>query len=355
MGEARQQAVTRSLGDVLDANRGMGPGFDALRVLLALVVMFIHSVPLTVGAAAFDYRGTWLQVWIQAVLPMFFGLSGFLVTGSAQRLNHSARFALHRGARIIPALTVEVVLSAVILGGLLTTLPAAGYFSQAGFWSYFGNIVGLIQFELPGVFASNPFPHTVNGSLWTLKPEYYCYLILLGAMVLGVFKRRTLYLGVLGLGGLVCIAADVVLKFGSPEYHYPSSVLVFAFLAGSGLYLVSHSVSSHPAWALVSVAAYVLLAKYSPVAYGAVLPLVYLICWLGMRRIPLPALFKRGDYSYGIYLYAFPIQQTLVEAVPAIRQSWLLLFVVSALLTTVFAVFSWHAIEKPALRLKNLF
>jgi peptidoglycan/LPS O-acetylase OafA/YrhL len=89
------------------------------------------------------------------MVPAFFALSGFLVTGSALRLRATAPFLTFRVLRILPALLVEVTLSALILGALFTTLPLKSYFSDPQFFRYFGNIVGLITFHLPGVFESN--------------------------------------------------------------------------------------------------------------------------------------------------------------------------------------------------------
>ena len=83
-----------------------------------------------------------------------------------------------------------VTLSALFLGPLLTTFPLVSYFSDPLFIAYFGNIVGHVQFTLPGVFHNNPLPEVVNGNLWTLPPEFYCYLLTAGAMMTGLIFNR---------------------------------------------------------------------------------------------------------------------------------------------------------------------
>jgi peptidoglycan/LPS O-acetylase OafA/YrhL len=107
------------LGDALDTNRGVGPGFDFLRVALALSIVGNHSVDVTYGDDG-SFGASW--VYGASLVPMFFALSGFLITASAQRLTIS-QFLLNRGLRIVPALFVEIVFSAVVLGAICTTLP----------------------------------------------------------------------------------------------------------------------------------------------------------------------------------------------------------------------------------------
>jgi peptidoglycan/LPS O-acetylase OafA/YrhL len=110
------------------------------------------------------------------ILPMFFALSGFLVTGSLFRTRTLTEFIALRLLRLVPALAVEVTLSAVVLGALFTSLPIGQYFSDPAFWKYFLNIAGRIHYSLPGVFQDNPIP-IVNISLWTIPYELEWYLI----------------------------------------------------------------------------------------------------------------------------------------------------------------------------------
>ena len=127
-----------SIGERLDQTKGFGPGFDFMRVFLAMGVLITHASNLL----------TWHGVdplWFFdfSILPMFFALSGFLVTASAMRLT-LPNFLVHRGARILPALITEITLSALLLGPLLTIYPLSQYFSDARFFRYFLNIFGLI-------------------------------------------------------------------------------------------------------------------------------------------------------------------------------------------------------------------
>jgi peptidoglycan/LPS O-acetylase OafA/YrhL len=102
-------------------------------------------------------------------------------------------FVLNRAARILPALAADIFFAALLIGPLVTKLPAKQYFTDATFLSYFFNIVGWVHYSLPGVFEDNPLPD-VNGALWTVPFEIACYIILMGLMISGEIKRPRLIL-----------------------------------------------------------------------------------------------------------------------------------------------------------------
>ena len=162
----------RSIGNVLKESRGIGPGFDFLRVALAFSVLFYHE-PGSFTATPHINDGPIESMIGRCILPMFFGLSGFLITGSALRLK-LPDFLINRGMRIFPALCVEIMLSALIIGPIFTKLSLFQYFTSRSTYHYFTNIVGLINYALPGVFYQNP-TSTINISLWTIPFELGCY------------------------------------------------------------------------------------------------------------------------------------------------------------------------------------
>jgi peptidoglycan/LPS O-acetylase OafA/YrhL len=139
-------------------------------------------------------------------VPAFFALSGFLVTGSALRLRATVPFLTFRVLRILPALLVEVTLSAIVLGALFTRLPLSTYFSDPQFFRYFGNIVGLITFHLPGVFEANHVS-TINANLWTLPAEFDCYFITAMLMFSGLAYNRLALTAIMVVVTAVLIAS----------------------------------------------------------------------------------------------------------------------------------------------------
>jgi peptidoglycan/LPS O-acetylase OafA/YrhL len=145
----------QTLGSALDEQKGYGQGFDFLRIFLATAIIAWHTASLTGHLEMARASAFWFFEY--ALVPMFFVLSGFLVAGSGMRLS-TKNFVLNRAARIVPALFADIVFAALLIGPLVTTLPANLYFTGPTFFTYFLNIAGWVHYSLPGVFAGNPSP-----------------------------------------------------------------------------------------------------------------------------------------------------------------------------------------------------
>ncbi len=357
-GIARQLAgILSSLptaGMVMEKNRGAGPGFDALRIGLALCILLFHAIQNSYARRYVEYIPVVFYPVILGLLPMFFALSGFLVTGSAVRTRSVPLFLSYRGLRIFPALAVEVALCALLLGPLLTTLPLKEYFSDRQFFEYFGNIISMVRYTLPGVFADNPVPRIVNISLWTLRPEFYCYVLMAGLMMSTIVYKRVLFSWLFLACTLYLAVLNALTGFGDPTSTVPWHVIIYYFFIGIAFFHWKDRIPLHfTLFAAAALLAYFLLPR-DGMTYIAAFPLTYCVVYLGMLKIPRIPLLQNGDYSYGIYLFHFPIQQTLVHLFPGLREWWLL-FPVAMILTILFAAASWHWVEKPSLGLKKHF
>ncbi len=357
-----------TIGGRLAARRGIGPGFDFLRLTLAVSIVAWHTDALISGDGTLDHY--WL-VWFPgyAILTMFFALSGFLIAGSAERLS-LGNFLINRALRIIPALTVEVAFSAFCLGPAFSTLPWRDYISDALTWHYLTNVVGLINYRLPQVFLQHPTPF-INLSLWTVPYEYACYAIMSVLVVLG-FLRRPMVLAA-GAAAIVALGlaatsfdipahgSDLLGKVVDHVFVGDRSRLFVGFLLGVLLFVMRDKVPYSHGLACVSVVICLTLAFIGPadrIGYPvinmiAAPALVYLTGYVGVSNIPALPLYQRGDYSYGIYLYGFPIQQIIFDLIPL--QNPLLQFLLAVPAISVFAALSWHGVEKPILRMRRHF
>jgi peptidoglycan/LPS O-acetylase OafA/YrhL len=338
-----------SAQDVLDRNQGGFPGFDTFRLALALSVVLIHSSFLSYGVAGSrTIHSAPLVGFMLALLPWFFALSGFLVAGSALRLRNTGTFLLFRGLRIAPALAVEVAMSALILGPLFTSLPLAEYFSQPDFFAYFGNIIGRVRLTLPGVFVGLPIDSVVNGNLWTLRPEFQCYAIMALLMLTRIVYSRSLTT----LLWLTVSAALIIYNQATDnlasEGVFGPALLVYCFATGVVAFHWRAHIRLNAMLALIcALIGYPLLLVPKDALFSIPL-LTYLMVWIGAQKLPR----INGDYSYGVYLFSYPVQQTLVGSFPSMREWWLL-FPAAATIAILIAALSWHLIEKPALRLKK--
>jgi peptidoglycan/LPS O-acetylase OafA/YrhL len=333
--------------------------FDGLRFLAATLVIVSHSFVLT--GSTFEPLATatgGYETLGGLGVAIFFVMSGFLITESWKQDPRPLAFFAKRILRIVPALAAAILFAALVLGPARSSLGPRRYFSAPATWDYLSGLsIFRIRYFLPGVFESNPFPRAVNGSLWTIPFEAGCYVAVGVLGWLGLFPRRFLLL--LLLLGLIlldwrpwAIGSDLGRGL-SGAWVRSYARYASDFFAGALLCLMPQSVIRSPALALVVLLAFlsVLRTSFAPPIGHLAIPILVLFAGF----IPIPALqgFGRfGDFSYGMYLYAFPIQQCLVEAVPAARAP-AGLFALSLPLTLAMAAVSWHCLENPALRLKT--
>ena len=367
----------QSIGNMLDRQKGFGPGFDFLRIALALSVVAAHTPYIAMGRI--DGPEPWYVFFPHyAALVIFFVLGGFLVAASGLRLTLK-EFLINRGLRIVPALTVEIVLSALILGPIFTSLPLSDYFTDIRTYRYFGNVAGLVDYMLPGVFSGNPAPE-VNSSLWTIQFEYICYVLMMVVIACGLLRRPALIL----LGAILLVGIGLALDVtghGATSSQLPPGVsaslhdkifsagiflgrgskLLVAFILGIAIYLYRYRIPYDgrllAACCLLCLAVAIIGPVdwlTQPVLNATLCPaLVYITAYLGVSKLPRLPLFSKGDYSYGIYLYGFPLQQVVKVWLP--HGSMIVQFAISLAMVIPFAALSWHWIEKPILKLRGGF
>lgn len=313
---------------------GASNNFDLLRLAAALLVIFHHGFVLTGRApprlAGIDDLGG-LGVGV------FFVISGYLVTASFERSAGVGDYLAKRALRIAPALIVVLLLTALVLGPLVTTLSPGAYLARPEPWLYVvrNALLYPVAYALPGVFEHNPFPGAVNGSLWSLRLEFTCYLGI-AALGAGRLLTRPVTAGLAVAAGVVFLVIERVLPGGASGEALRLIDLAarngFLFLGGAWLHLRGRAPR---AWEVAASAA--LLA--TPLWLLGLPAIVVAIGRLPGPRLP-------ADVSYGLYIYAFPIQQTL---------AWLgvLSFPAAVLAVLPFAIASWYGVERPALGLKQ--
>lgn len=349
---------------VSDPEKGRGNNINLLRFVAATAVICGH-MSIFLGAAPIALCG---QSVSTVGVYMFFTLSGFLICQSLMRDGQPFRYLVRRVFRIVPALIAVVVFSALVLGPCMTTLGLRDYFSRPDTWSYiYNNIAFKPQYSLPGVFEGSLYPNTVNGSLWTLPVEFSMYLILpcllwafnklgvgrkgiaaTGAVVFlfalayeagfwhpGIVIRGEGLESALTLMPFFFIGALVALK---PEIQGRLNVQVGFMLLLAMVFLNIQAADAHVTGA-VSYILQVALVPYITLAISFASPAKF-------SRV-----FAENDYSYGIYLWAFPIQQTLVQLIGTGAPGVLGYTLLSTFVTLLFAMASWFLVERPASRL----
>ena len=338
--------------ETLESRMAVGPmtGFDWLRIVLATGVMLWHAIGLATGDPSIE-AGLWARWWHfvpAAILPMFFALSGFLVSGSLER-ETLPRFAMLRVLRLVPALAVEVALVALGIGLLFTTLPVGRYLTDPMFYAYFLNVIGWIHFSLPGLFAHNPGGSLVNAQLWTVPYELECYIVLVIMAATGIVRRHRLLFAIAIVAAALVLQASALAEHSGIMFgHVFGRKLVMAFLAGTLLFRFRDVVPYSPMLGIGSVLATCALFSDTRLAYLGAFPLAYATVWVGMMRPPRIAL---GDLSYGVFLFHYPVEQSIVQMLPWVR-SWTALTALAVPVVFCCAWLSWTLVERPVLRRK---
>jgi peptidoglycan/LPS O-acetylase OafA/YrhL len=330
--------------------------FDALRLFAALLVIFGHAFRLT-GDIGPAFAG--VNVATTGV-KIFFVVSGYLVAQSWLRDPHPGRFLKRRMLRIVPGLAAVVLLTAFVLGPMITSLPVPAYFTDQRTWAYLANLAFYPVDELPGVFAANIASNEVNGSLWSLAPELSMYLLLpvvavVSLALTGAYRLFVLAALLVTLTALLAVLPAPELRqwliYGTRVWAW-FSVAPF-FLAGACFAFCGWDRLLNR-WIAFGLLALLLVAPTIPVITELLLivALPYIVLAFGTAPAPFGgALTRRGDFSYGLYLYAFPIQQALVATIGTPGGA-LGNFAITTVLAAACAALSWHFIEKPALRAK---
>jgi peptidoglycan/LPS O-acetylase OafA/YrhL len=281
----------------------------------------------------------------------FFAISGYLIARSCDRARSVRDFARARALRVVPAYVVAVLYAALVLGPLCTTLALGDYLVAHGTWDYVATTLtffGLVD-RLPGVFAGNPYPHAVNGSLWTLAIEIFCYGALALVAACGALRRPWLAVAfALALFALGETSRAFVEALPRDE-AFTTPRLAGTFVAGALAYAWRDRIALSPVVAAALLAAIPLVAasRYAP--YGLFGTVAYATLTLAYHPWLDVAPFRRfGDASYGLYVYAFPTQQAIAAATGPIPP--LMLFGLAFPVVLALAAASWTWIEKPALR-----
>ena len=342
--------------------------FDVLRFGAALMVLISHSFAL-VGMRepmVFHYTLGGLGVNI------FFVTSGYLIFQSWQRDPSPARYLIRRSLRIFPALGVVLLFTAFFVGPLMSNRTAGSYFSDPETYRYLGNFYFGGGRGLPGVFESNPYPKTVNGGLWTLKYEFFMYVCWLALGIFGQWKKVLLPIGLSlaiiisavtafwvslpqdqvsaalpGLAALTKIRAEL----SSTVLRFPE--LACYFLLGTAFAFWRRSVTF--SWAIFAglVFTWYVISGWSAALFLILALVAYGSLTFGNARFSLLTRFgKRGDFSYGIYIYGFVVQQSVSQLLGP-SPPWALSLFLSFTSALCLAFLSWNLIEAPALKAKD--
>ncbi len=333
---------------------GAGPdNFALLRLVLAAAVVVSHGMSINTGRYEDEFlaASTGFSLGSHAVNG-FFVISGFLVTMSFDRRGWRD-YVVARLLRIYPAFIVGALVVAFGLGLAFTTLSTSAYLSHPQLTTFLTR--ALTEFRsngtLPGFLTENPYKNPY-GTIWTLRYEMFCYILVLIAGVWGGrLVQRHAWAGLVGLLVAVVLLDTVKAVTGYTSVAETYVRLFSLFVAGALAYQHRDRIPLSGWLALVLLGLAALLA-WTPLYRAALyLATAYAVLVLALHpamvgHVPEP----KADLSYGIYLYGWPVQQTVQAVYP---MHWVAMLAPVFVVTVLFAFLSWHLVEKPALRLKG--
>lgn len=330
--------------------------YDFLRIFAALCIIFFHSfgllnkenneplVRFTNGRINFAFIG----------LSIFFCISGYLIAKSAVKSPTVKNYLWKRLLRIQPLLIATCFLTVFLLGPFFTQLSIKHYFSNFQTYSYFRNVLPVfgLQFTLPGVFIHNLGDKGVNGSLWTLIVEERLYLLM--TVIFLYRKDKASYLFFLIILLNIVFIINQFFFWGEMIPYLSGAAFFYSllFLNSAALYLIRFDFSKYLVSTIVISALCFFIGIVFPsidIIYIFSIPL--LINSVAKIKGITNYFGKYGDFTYGTYVFSFPVQQILISK--GISNPYLL-FLITFLIVFPLAVVSWNLIEKEFLKLKRL-
>lgn len=339
-----------------DVCGGRENNLNLIRMCAAAAVLVSHAFPIALGAGTVEplQLSTGRTLGSTAV-AIFFCISGFLIARSFDRSASLVNWTVSRILRLFPGLLVVVLLTVFVLGPLVTEMELGAYFTSPELLTYiFRNMtLAILQYDLPGVFDDNPYGHAINGSLWTLIYEVVCYFGVFAAGIIGVFRSRSIFWALCALYALLYLVAAHPEIYGALHGKLLKlRELSFPFFIGFLFYIFRDQVKLRLDVGIVLGALALAGLAWLGVVEIYILWICYMTFYTGyaiggaIRRYN-----ELGDYSYGVYIYAFPSQQLAMYLFGDMTPYENML--IAAPMTLVCAVLSWRFIESPALDMRH--
>lgn len=339
--------------------------FDYIRIILAIFVIIAHSYPIFFGIGFSDpiTRKILCTESLGGVAVIgFFTLSGFMITQSIINSKNNKEFFIKRIIRIFPSLIVMLLLTIFILGPLVYNGNVTDYFRNSTVWKYLFNNINLFgntAYNIEGVFTNNPYAFAINGSLWSLKHEFIAYIVLIILSCLSIIKNRKAMLGLTGISILIYIlninASSIfncLNNIGVIMEINQFIKLIMYFFIGSTIYLYKDKLKMNFKYFILAVLILLTGICLNCTKYALIITMPYILMYIGTFKINKDILKKVGDFSYALYIYAFPIQQLLVYYLKDKINIWVYMLL-SILITGIISIIMTILIDNNIKKVKN--
>ncbi|HCR86321.1 MAG TPA: hypothetical protein DIV86_06545 [Alphaproteobacteria bacterium] len=328
--------------------------FDFFRIVAVLCVLYSHSFavygipePVFLQALELSYQAITYGTFGTTI---FFAISGFLICASLERSNDLGSFIRNRVLRLYPAFIICTIFAIFVVGSILTRdryyQHIANYIRDSSYF-FLTDITVMQKIEPMGILDGHPISDCINCSLWTLPVEMSCYAL---AFCLFIFKgsaRKAII--------ITCFFYSVMLFFFPPKYIKMQAMAHIAtFFLGMFFYLYREYIFKF--WVFLAsisiILTFIFIRSFDDIYLPYVIALTYCTLYLGLNSSQPSGLLNRRDYSYGMYLYHFPVMQLVTRKTQFNYDYFWSYLAISLVITFILAYLSWKFIEMPALKFK---
>ena len=335
-----------------DVDAGRDNNLNLIRMFAATGVLVSHAWPVSTGNITDQPFANILHGIDLGIIcvSIFFAISGYLIAQSYNRDPNLKRFWFSRVMRIFPALLIVLLITALILAPLITVADVKAVWRAAPEYILRNFTLFSLEQYLPGVFKGNPVGGSINIPLWTLSHELVCYFFVTVLGLLGLLKTPRLMF----LAWIAFIAVYALIIYFEPQSRLVAlAKLAFPFMVGVVLFVWREKIIL--SWIIGGSLIALTTLLYDSIIFREVFMLsltyiIFLFAFLPGGKIR--DYNRLGDYSYGIYIYAFPIQQLVAYA--GVTNPWLNILY-SFPLALMCAFLSWTVIEDPSLGIARRF
>lgn len=329
--------------------------FNTIRLAVALLVVWSHSFAIYYGTEDFEPISLILDGKYNAGnigVRVFFAISGFLIFQSWERSSNAKSYFSKRVRRIFPGYLVAIALCSFVIVPLYSSVGYGGMtFEVAGEWLW-KNLLLRNYIPPSDAFAANPI-QAVNGALWSISFEFWCYIGVAALGFSGLIRHRWFVLA--ALVALMIVKAWLDATGRKPGggligdiigWPYLWLSMAPSFLTGvAALKFGSHIPRSR--WILLALTTALIVSTHASTRMAFDLIFIpwlgYAVFYVAFIAAALPDAAKHGDISYGTYLYGFPIQQMLVAS---LALSFPAFIAASVALSLIAGALSWMIVER---------
>lgn len=317
-----------------------------MRFIASIMVILSHSFVICTASE----ENEWFVKLFDAQLTMggfavavFFLCGGYLIAMSAEKNQTAGKYFTARVLRLFPPLVFSTFFT-IVLCSFFSEMGQILYFFSPTTWVYMWNCVFKRVYYLPGVFTGNPYGAVVNGSLWTLPVEFICYILCFMAIKMKLTKKKSYPF----TAPFVIAGAYVVwfMGYGIPNLRELIRP-VLLFYIGMGYWIYREYITFSIRKFCIAIAAFVglMIIGQGTLAMLLAFPYIMMTIWFGMKQCS-PKLGKLGNYSYGIYLWGFPVQQMVMDVYADFPMDPMLNVVFAIPITIVLGIITYYVSEK---------